>query len=101
VTFHAAEVEFGHAGVEALEAACFVEGDAALFNGLGDALDLRVMGDPLVVGVGFVNTAGVRAQHGALDLEGAGSSRYFIGLLFMMALGDAPLPGSPRKNIHP
>ena len=67
VTEHSAEVELGDAGVETLEAGCLAQLDATLFYGLRDTLNLLVSLDQAVVGVGFVNAAGIRADEILLE----------------------------------
>src|SRR5260221_3845712 len=63
----AAEVELRDAGVQPLESRRLAQLDAALLNRLGDALDLWVSRNPLVVSVLLVDVACVRTHQPLLE----------------------------------
>ena len=57
VASHPAKVELGYSGVLSLKSRILPKFAPSLFNGMSDALDFRMLGNPAVIVVLFVNPA--------------------------------------------
>ncbi len=64
---HAAEIQPGDPVVHSLKAGRFPKLDSALFDGLCNALNDVILGDPSVVIIGFVHAARVRSYQSAFE----------------------------------